>query len=437
MRYTSLLLKAFTIAACCMPVALKAQFSDSIGYMRYNDQRGINVFETSKETPIEFTGIKIRLGGGFTQTFQGLKHENSYGKNTNQKLYGITPGFNTASANLTMDVALADGIRLNLTSYLASRHHSETWVKGGYIQFDKLPLKGKIFDDIMKVTTIKVGHMEINYGDQHFRRSDGGHTFYNPFAENYIMDAFATEIGGEIYVQKYGFTGMVGITNGLIKGNVDSIAVTPQDDNIRKSPSIYLKGAYDNQITDKVRVRLAASYYHNGSAGKNGNTLFSGDRTGSNYFMVLEPGSGSYAANFSSGRLNPGFSKKIDAAQFNAFVKVGGAELFGTYEQARGRTNAETWSRKMNQFAIDGVYRFGSKENLYVAARYNTVKGRLLNIDDNITVERIVGSAGWFITRNVLLKGEYVQQKYLDFPVGDIRNEGKFNGYVISATVGF
>jgi hypothetical protein len=230
---------------------------------------------------------------------------------------------------------------------------------------------------------------------------------------------------------------MLGVTNGLVKGNVDSVVATPQDDNVRKSPSIYLKGAYDNQITEKVRVRLAASYYHNSSAGKNGNTLYAGDRTGSNYFMVLEPSTGSYSANFTSGRLNPGFSKKIDAAQLNAFVKVCGFEVFGTYEKARGRTNTETWSRKMDQFAIDGVYRFGNKENVYVAARYNTVRGRLQNIDDNITVERIVGSAGWFITRNVLLKGEYVQQKYLDFPTTDIRNEGKFSGYVIAATVGF
>ena len=436
MRYTSLLLKAFTMAACCLPVALKAQFSDSIAYMRYNDQRGINVFETPKSTNIEFTGTKIRFGGGFTQTFQGLKHENSYGKTTTPKLYGITPGFNTANANLTMDVALADGIRLNLTSYLSSRHHTETWVKGGYIQFDKLPLKGKIFDDIMKITTIKVGHMEINYGDQHFRRSDGGHTFYNPFAENYIMDAFSTEIGGEIYVQKNGFLGMVGVSNGLIKGNVDSVIATPQDDNIHKSPSLYFKGAYDNRITEKVRVRVAVSYYHNGSAGKNGNTLYGGDRTGSNYFMVLEPATGTYSANAFSGRLNPGFTKKIDAAQVNAFAKVYGFEIFGTYEQARGRSNTEYSSRKFNQFAIDGVYRFGCKENLYVAGRYNVVKGNM-GFAEDVTVDRIVGSAGWFITRNVLLKGEYVQQNYRDFPVGDIRNEGKFNGYVIAATVGF
>jgi hypothetical protein len=65
------------------------------------------------------------------------------------------------------------------------------------------------------------------------------------------------------------------------------------------------------------------------------------------------------------------------------------------------------------------------------------VEGRLQNIDDKVTVDRIVGSAGWFITRNVLLKGEYVEQKYRDFPAGDIRNDGKFSGYVIAATVGF
>lgn len=437
MRYNSWILKALMITTCCAPEALMAQFSDSIAYMRYNDKRGINVFETPKTTSIQYSGIKVRFGGGFTQTFQGLKHENSYGKNTNVKLYGITPGFNTAEANLTMDIALAEGIRLNLTSYLSSRHHNETWVKGGYIQFDKLPLKGKFFDDLMKVTTIKVGHMEINYGDQHFRRSDGGHTFYNPFIENYIMDAFSTEIGGEVYVQKYGFIGMMGVTNGLIKGNVDSVKYTDQDKVQHKNPSVYFKGAFDRQLADNVRVRLAASYYHNRSAGNNGNTLYGGDRTGSNYFMVLEPASGSYSTNAFSGRLNPGFTKKIDAVQFNAFVKIYGVEVFGTYEKARGRSNAETWSRKMNQFAIDGIYRFGQNENLFVGGRYNYVKGRLQDIDNEVTVERLVGSAGWFVTRNVMIKGEYVTQKYFDFPSNDIRNEGKFNGYMIAASVGF
>jgi hypothetical protein len=41
------------------------------------------------------------------------------------------------------------------------------------------------------------------------------------------------------------------------------------------------------------------------------------------------------------------------------------------------------------------------------------------------------------MTKNVLLKGEYVIQKYHDFPGADYRAGGKFNGYVIEAVVGF
>lgn len=447
MRYFNWLTKALLVATCFAPVALMAQFSDSIQYYRYNDKRGLNVFETPKETNVEWNGVKIRFGGGFTQEFQGLKHENGFGKTNNLPIYKITPGFNTANANLTMDVALADGVRLNLTSYLSSRHHNETWVKGGYIQFDKLPLKGKIWEDIMKVTTIKVGHMEINYGDQHFRRSDGGHTFYNPFAENYIMDAFSTEIGGEVYVRKNGFMGMVGVTNGLIKGNIDSVVITTQDDNDKKSPSLYLKAGYDKQFSEKIRARVTASFYHNSAAGNNGNTLYGGDRTGSNYFMVLESPTyvsngqvltNTYANAAFSGRYNPGFTKKIDAVQVNGFVKVGGLELFGTVEQAKGRSNKETSTRKANQVALDVIYRFGPSENLFVAGRYNNVSGSVsATATQDITIQRLVGSAGWFITRNILLKGEYVDQRYYDFPTTDIRNGGKFSGYVIAATVGF
>ncbi|MEJ5995038.1 hypothetical protein WG904_11475 [Pedobacter sp. Du54] len=204
-----------------------------VNNLRPYDKSGINVFETPKDSTTVFDKLKVQFGAGFTQSFQNLKHENASGG-----LYKITPGFNTANANLFMDVQLAEGIRLNLTSYLSSRHHNETWVKGGYIQFDQLPFKGTLWKDIMSVTTIKVGHMEVNYGDQHFRRSDGGQTIYNPFIENYIMDGFATEIGGEVLVQKSGLFGMVGVSNGMIKGNIDELVATAQDANIHKSPYV-------------------------------------------------------------------------------------------------------------------------------------------------------------------------------------------------------
>lgn len=432
-----------------LPFIGKAQ-EEKLSYMRPSywrpyDQTGINIFETTKDAdPIKFDALRVRFGAGFTQQYQNLKHSNTDALNytTINKLYPLQSGFMTAMANLFMDVQLADGIRLNVSTYLSTRHHNEAWVKGGYIQFDKLPFKGKVWDDIMKVATIKIGHMEINYGDEHFRRPDGGQTIQSPFMEGNIMDAFATEIGGEIYLQKNGWLGMVGMTNGMIKGNIDSTYKTTQDDNIKRSPSIYLKAGFDKKVADNVRLRFTGSFYHNGSNAGSGLTLYGGDRTGSNYQNVMEkvplgtalPASTAVAF---SGRFNPGFSKKIDAFMFNGFIKVAGFEAFGTYETAKGRTKTETDNRTANQFAIEGLYRIGKEEKVFLGLRYNSVKARLAGFTDDVTVNRFAAGAGWFLTKNVLLKGEIVNQKYVDFPVADYRAGGKFNGYVIEAVVGF
>ena len=436
----ALLKTAAIIIACASSLTVKAQ-NPRVDNLRPYDKTGINVFDAPRDTNAVFDGLKVKFGAGFTQSFQSIKHENASGG-----LYKMSPGFNTANANLYMDVQLSDGIRLNLTSYLSSRHHNETWVKGGYLQFDKLPFKGEIWEDIMKVTTIKVGHMEINYGDQHFRRSDGGQTIYNPFIENYIMDAFTTEIAAEVLVRKNNLFIMGGISNGMIKGNIDSLTATLQDDNIHKSPAVYFKGGFDKQVTDVLRLRVSASLYSNSSSG--GQTLYGGDRTGSNYFMVMEKAGGTYAVNAFSGRLNPGFSKKVNAVQLNGFVKLMGLELFGTYESAKGRTKTETAERNAKQYAIDAVYRFGKTENLFAGIRYNGVTARLANVPavgavpaltyaDDIKVDRIAFSAGWFLTKNILLKGEYAKQQYKDFPTADYRNNGKFSGFVAQAVVGF
>ena len=121
----------------------------------------------------------------------------------------------------------------------------------------------------------------------------------------------------------------------------------------------------------------------------------------------------------------------------NGFLKVKGLELFGTYENAQGRTKTESADRKMNQLAGDVIYRFGKEENLFIGARYNTVKLQLAGMTDNVKVNRTALAAGWFVTKNVLMKGEYVIQNYKDFPTADYRSGGKFNGYVIEAVVGF
>lgn len=439
---------------CIAPMATQAQIDKEFygrpSYWRPYDQRGINVFETTKAPDsIPYQGPRVRLGAGFTQQFQNLESENTALNNQGvNKLYPISPGFMTAMANLFIDIQLADGIRLNVTTYLSTRHHNEAWVKGGYIQFDKLPFKGKFWDNLMNIATIKVGHMEVNYGDAHFRRSDAGQALYNPFMESYIMDAFATEIGGEVLLQKNGLFGMLALTGGMIKGNVDSategiVNNEVVDANTNRSPSIILKGGYDKQLSEKLRVRLSGSLYHNSSNAGSGLTLYGGDRAGSNYQNVVEKwkdGSGAVMSSTAiafSGRLNPGFSKKVNAIMLNGFLKAGGLELFGTFETAKGRSKTEKAERVASQLAGDLVYRFGANEKFYLGARYNAAKARLAGMSNDVKLNRVALAGGYFLTRNILMKAEYVKQQYKDFPTNDYRNGAKFNGYVIEAVVGF
>ena len=178
----------------------------TIQYFRPHDQRGINVFETTKTPGVEFTGFKLDFGAAFTSQLQDLSHSNTAapnvvsGVNANQ-LEPIGFGFNNPTANLNLNAQLAPGIRVAMTSYLSARHHNETWVKDGYIQIDQSPIDFAPLKALMEIVTVRVGDFEINYGDAHFRRSDNGNALYNPFVGNYIMDAFTTQIGGEVYLK--------------------------------------------------------------------------------------------------------------------------------------------------------------------------------------------------------------------------------------------
>lgn len=434
------------ISVAVLVLLSSSAIGQKIQYFRPNDKAGLNVFETSKKDTVAFNGLAVKVGGFFSQDFQALKHENNAtpkigtdGVNANQ-LIALKNGFNLAMANLTIDAQLSDGIRLNLTTYLSSRHHEEAWVKGGYIQFDKLLfLKSDLVNSLMENITIKVGDFDVDYGDAHYRRTDGGNTFYNPFVENYIMPAFATEIGGEIlYQSKGGFLLSGGITNGQLNPTVvDPSAIDPKTGKANvTAPAFYGKVGVDRQFTSDLRFRLTGSAYTNKS--NTSNTLFNGDRTGSHYFYIMENTTATTDGNAFSGRFNPGFSQQVNAAVINPFLKYKGLEIFGTYEVAKGRTIKETSMRKATQGVVDLLYRFpAEKENFWIGGRYNTVKAAMAGNPNDITVNRMVGSFGWFMTKNVMAKIVYVNQEYKNFLPTDIRSGGKFHGLMIEASVGF
>ena len=432
-----------------------ARAQEGMQYFRPNDKSGINVFETAKSDTTPFTKMKVKVGGNFEQSFQTLRDQNTavpmtqagYTGNVNS-LIPLINGFDLAMANLNVDAQLADGIRVDLSVYLASRHHEDAWVKGGYVQMDKLTfLHSSLIDKIMKSITIKVGQFDVDYGDEHFRRTDGGNTIYNPFVENYIMDEFATEIGGEIYYHnKSGIFAMAGITNGELDPTVVApVKIDSATKQVNKySPAFHGKLGFDKQLNNAFRLRLSGSFYTDHSA--NSNTLFGGDRTGSHYYNVMENQNVANGTTLSdandyspfSGRYNPGFSEEVNTYMINLFLKFHGLEFFGTYENAEGRAITQPTQRQTTQYAADLIYRFTARrENFWVGLRYNTVNGAMPGNVPDITINREVGSIGWFITRNIMMKVEYVDQVYLNYASTNILNGGQFNGMVVEASIGF
>jgi hypothetical protein len=403
-----------------------------IQYSRALDKRGINVFETTKEPGVEFTGFKLDFGAAFTSQVQNLSHDNTAapslvnGVNANQ-LQRIGFGFNNSTANAVLHAQLAPGIRVQLTSYLSARHHNETWVKDGYIQIDQSPIDLAPLKMLFEIATVRVGHMEINYGDAHFRRSDNGNAVYNPFVGNYIMDAFTTEIGGEVYLKLNGLVAMGSVTAGELRGTV----VTPQ----QRGPSIIGKLGVDRQLNNDLRVRFTGSMYKANKAMSN--TLYGGDRAGSRYYWVMENTIATESANYTSGLVNPGFRNSVTAFQMNPFVKYRGLEVFGVLERAEGKASAETTERVWKQYAVDTVYRFMPDETLFVGVRYNKAEGQLAGVTGDVGANRWQVGGGWFITPHVLAKVEYVNQKYFGYPATNIRSGGKFNGMMLEGVIAF
>lgn len=382
------------------------------------------MFETSKVDTVEYDNIKVRVGGAFALQFQAIDHENAA-----NSLVELGNNFNLPTANLELDVQLFDGVRMNLRTYLSSRHHTETYVKGGYLQIDKLDfIKKDFLANLMKKTTIKIGQMENNYGDAHFRRTDNGHALFNPFVGNYIMDSFTTEMGAEFYYQSNGWLAMLGVSNGRLNQSVT---------NTTSKGALLGKVGYDKQISDDLRIRLTGSIYTVNNT--TGIYLYGGDRAGARYYSVMDEEGGT--ENDFSGRINPGYKTNMTAIMINPFVKFKGLEFFGIYENSSGRDDAVdvgfTGNRNWSQIAGEAIYRFGKQEQLYAGVRYNSASGQLPGVEtDKVKVDRFNIGGGWFMTKNILAKLEYVAQSYKDYTTVQFE-DGKFSGFVIEAVIAF
>lgn len=387
-------------------------------------------FEESKLNGKDFEKPNVRLGADFAMQYQMISHH------ADSALIPLGTGFNLPTANMIIESQLAPGIKVNLTTYLSSRHHNETWVKGGYLIIDQLPfLKSERLDRAMDYLTLKVGDMDINFGDAHFRRSDNGHVISNPFVGNYIIDAFSTQIAAELMFRSDGLLLMGALSTGSLKpalaGYSPSTGYSTYD--THRELAFYWKGGYDKQVTDEWRLRLTLSGYH--SPNHHFGSLYNGDRAGSRYYLVMNrvtnsPNDVDITKNHTSGSWSPGFTDRNNAFMANLFSRYKGFEVFGTFEKMNGTTLAGS-SVEFSQYAAEGLYRFGNEEQFYCGLRYNKAWNKN---DQNIT--RFQAAAGWNMLESVLLKLEYVNQDYNGF-ISQYGAEAGFKGMMAEAAISF
>jgi hypothetical protein len=162
--------------------------------------------------------------------------------------------------------------------------------------------------------------------------------------------------------------------------------------------------------------------------------IYGGDRAGARYYRVMNALNDSRVSDFEP-RVNPGFSYHT-AIQVNPFVKYKGLEFFGVFETTSNGDSDK--GGEFTQIGAELLYRFCENENLYVGGRYNSVTGKFNKNAEDVSTDRINIGAGWFLTDNVLLKAEYVTQKWEDKGYEGTKYQGaEFNGVVIEAVVAF
>lgn len=404
-------------------------------------------FEEPKLSVTDFEKVKLHVGADFALQYQAIDHHAS-----TAKLIELGSNFNLPTANLNLNAMLAPGIKVNLETYLSARHHNEAWVKGGYLLIDNLPFL-KAADPIMKYLTIKAGVFQPNVGDQIFRRSDNGNVINNPFVGNYVMDDFTTNTGIEVYFRKNGLLILGGVNSGNLKpalGGTEGSGTSKEyvGYDLVDELAINWKLSYDKQVTEDLRLRASLSGYHVGDT--HSTTIHSGDRTGSRYYLVMNTqndGTTEFdvTKNHMSGNFYPGSGTKDNTLVANIFAKYKWFEIFGTYEQAKGeRTNFTTFAKTeydFAQLAIEGIARFGKQDQWFVGARYTVVTDdkavATSRIDQakNLKVDRTQLAAGWFMTKNVVTKIEYVNQNYSNFAT--YGEDAGFKGVMVEAAISF
>ena len=400
---------------------------------------GVNANAQIKLTETDTTKLYITLNT--VGTAQALSQKNVF-DSKGVAMADLSPGFQTAFGDLGFigKFGKNEEIQVVFDMYLSSRNHpSSTYGNEGYILMRGVPenLQSlKFLTPVLEKVDVKAGHFMLAFGDNAEHRSNNAIVQKNPLVGNFVIDPNIVSIGVEL-ASKPGrrFGWLVGASNGT----------TTEDFNDNRGFGYHGKLiAYPLKSVRTSLSYIAADQSQNppkGVAGGSSIQMFSGNRSGERYAGVLGGGQ-------APGGVFPQAGEKFSAAQLDVtFDSSSPIKLYGHVGRTQDKdingslagAPEETWS----YFAGDVVYKLTPA--LYAAARYSGARVDMLQgKETNGAVNRYQVGGGFWLTKNLLMKVEYVNQKYTGFVTGEMVNNGvaawrnpEFRGVITEVSFAF
>ncbi len=350
-------------------------------------------------------------------TAQALNHKNAFNPK-GEALAKVSPGFQNAFGNLGFVGRFGknEEITVVMDMYLSSRNHpSQTYGNEGYILLRGVPenLQSLSFlKPVLSKVDIKAGHMLIDFGDAAEHRSNNAIVQKNPLIGNFVVDPNIVSIGMQVSSKPGRFGWLVGGSNGT----------TTEDWNVGRGFAYNAKlYAYpiEGLRTSVSYIATDQSDNPNKSGGGSQMQMFTGNRSGERYAGVLGGGQ-------APGNVFPQAGEKFSAAQFDVtYDSNAPIKLYGHYGRTQdldiNGTLAGTPEEKWTYYAADARYHVTPA--FYAAVRYSGAEvSKLAGADSDGNVRRIQVGGGFWLTKNLLMKVEYVDQKYSNFSVGQVVN---------------
>lgn len=374
-------------------------------------------------------------------TAQALNHKNAF-DSKGIALPKVEPGFQNAFGDLGFIGKFGKKQELEVVFdlYLSSRNHpSTTYGDEGYMILHGVPenLESlKFLTPVLSKVDIKAGQMLLNFGDAIQQRSNNAIVQKNPLVGNFVVDPNIVSIAMEVSNKPGGrYQWMAGISNGT----------TTEDWNAGRGFAYHGKLAVYPVKSLRTSVSyIAADNSDNATKAAGGSAIqmFSGNRSGERYAGILGGGQ-------APGGVFPQAGEKFSAAQFDVTFddKNIPVKFYANYGRTQDKdvngiaagAPEETW----NYYAAQVVYRFSPA--VYAAARYSGATTSMLNGSaSDGKVNRIQLGGGLWLTKNLLVKVEYVDQKYRGFAAGQMVNNGiqawrnpEFSGVISEVSFAF